>query len=77
MKIKCPQCYKELDNYKKGDLLGHFYDEHDPNGNVLTTLFAFHIEKIHEILKDTDGWVEDECQNLVIERLKSLLEDKK
>lgn len=64
MKIKCPVCGR-VKNEAKG-----FKEPIDH-----TASYHLLISKIHEILKDTDGWVEDECQNLVIERLKSLLED--
>ena len=83
MKIKCPQCYKQLDNYKEGDLLGHFFDEHDPNNSTsgLIPLYAFLVEKIHEKIvflshQDSMGTASELCKSRLIQELKSLLEDK-
>jgi len=62
MTVKCPVC--------RGIRMDFEYPKHYD---------AYHklIKEIYEILEDTDGWVEQECQDLVVERLKSLLEDKK
>ena len=46
MKIECPQCHKELPNYKSGDLAEHIWDRHDDDSTVL--ILSILIEKIYE-----------------------------